>query len=189
MAEHPSSNSLSSVNKLGVPAGKTRLLTPSTKGIRSARVSKSPGAKLGAAREYSEADASAAAHFPFALTSGEIAGSRRGLLKTLAAADMIHSAEAEAQAAALPPAPAKPCGARGAVERSKLRPAGEVGVPSEDSSSLKTRAMSTSPFFLEIFCTGPPFAALPKENATRAFAPSKSFRRRGELFDSTPVSL
>jgi hypothetical protein len=30
---------------------------------------------------------------------------------------------------------------------------------------------------------------LPEENATRAFAPSKSVRRRGELFDSTPVSL
>jgi hypothetical protein len=56
MAEHPSSNLFSSVNKLGLPADETRLLTPSTKGISSARVSKSPGAKWGAAREYSEAD-------------------------------------------------------------------------------------------------------------------------------------
>src|SRR5512135_248647 len=74
IVEHPSSNSFSSVNRLGVLAGKTRLLTPSTKGIRSARVSKSPGAKWGTAREYSKADVSTAAPFPFALTSSETIG-------------------------------------------------------------------------------------------------------------------
>jgi hypothetical protein len=75
MAEHPSSNSFGSVNKLGLPAaGETRLLTPSTKGISSARVSKSPGANWGAVREYSKADVSTAANFPFVMTSGEATG-------------------------------------------------------------------------------------------------------------------